>query len=137
MRRIIPAIFLVLSLALLAAGGPPFAQVRSGDYQAPKLGKLEQTVPPEISADTIYRVAAYPLYPPELAAGEGKQETEAYCVICHSTRYITMQPPLPAATWEAEVNKMNKTFGANIPEAVAQKIVRYLQANYTPETRKQ
>jgi len=23
---------------------------------------------------------------------------------------ITMQPPLPAATWEAEVNKMNKTF---------------------------
>lgn len=57
--------------------------------------------------------------------------------MCHSTRYITMQPPLPAATWEAEVNKMNKTFGANIPEAVSQKIVRYLQANYTPATRKQ
>ena len=137
MMRAIPAIFLILSLGLLAAAGSPFAQLRSGDYQAPKLGKLEQTAVPKLSADTIYRVAAYPLYPPELAAGEGKQEAEAYCVMCHSTRYITMQPPLPAATWEAEVNKMNKTFGANIPEAVAQKIVRYLQANYTPETRRQ
>jgi hypothetical protein len=137
MKRTIPAIFLILSLALLAVGGPPFAQLRSGDYQAPKLGKLEQTARPELSTDTTYRVAAYPLYPPELAAGEGKQETEAYCVMCHSTRYISMQPPLPAATWEAEVNKMNKTFGANIPETVSQKIVRYLQANYTPETRKQ
>jgi hypothetical protein len=137
MKRTIPALFMILSLALLAAGGPPFAQLRSGDYQAPKLGKLEQTARPEPSTDTIYRVAAYPLYPPELAAGEGKQETEAYCVMCHSTRYISMQPPLPAATWEAEVNKMNKAFGANIPEAVSQKIVRYLQANYTPETRKQ
>ncbi|HEX4542141.1 MAG TPA: cytochrome c [Candidatus Acidoferrum sp.] len=137
MKRTIPALFLILSLALLAAGGPPFARLRSGDYQAPKLGKLEQTARPELVADGLYRVAAYPLYPPELAAGEGKQETEAYCVACHGTRYISMQPPLPAATWEAEVNKMNKAFGANIPEAVSQKIVRYLQANYTPETRRQ
>ena len=137
MKRTIPAVFLILSLALLAAGGPPFAQLRSGDYQAAKLGNLQQTARPELSADTIYRIATYPLHPPELAPGEGKQETEAYCVMCHSSRYITMQPPLPAGTWEAEVNKMNRAFGANIPEAVTQKIVRYLQANYTPETRKQ
>jgi hypothetical protein len=137
MIRALPAIFLILSLALLAVGGPPLAQLRSGDYQAPKLGQLEQTVRSELTADGIYRVGPYPLYPPELAAGEGRQETEAYCVLCHSTRYITMQPPLPAATWEVEVNKMNKAFGANIPEAVSQKIVRYLQTNYTPETRKQ
>jgi len=48
-----------------------------------------------------------------------------------------MQPPLPAATWEAEVNKMNKTLGAAIPEDNTRKILLYLQAHYTPETRKQ
>jgi hypothetical protein len=48
-----------------------------------------------------------------------------------------MQPPLPAATWEAEVNKMIKTFGAPIPEASAKKIISYLQTHYTLETRKQ
>jgi len=48
-----------------------------------------------------------------------------------------MQPPLPAATWEAEINKMINTHGARIPEDVAKKIIAYLQANYTPETRKQ
>jgi hypothetical protein len=48
-----------------------------------------------------------------------------------------MQPPLPAATWEAEVNKMVKTLGAPIPEESAKKIVLYLQAHYTPDTRKQ
>ena len=137
MRRTIPGVFLILSLALVAAGGPHHSELQSGDYQAAKLGSLQQAASAEFSADSIYGMAAYPLYPPELAAGEGKQETEAYCVMCHSIRYISMQPPLPAATWEAEVNKMNKTFGANIPEAVSQKIVRYLQTNYTPVTRKQ
>jgi hypothetical protein len=48
-----------------------------------------------------------------------------------------MQPPLPAATWESEVNKMNKTFGAAIPDENTQKIIRYLQAHYTAESRKQ
>ena len=57
--------------------------------------------------------------------------------MCHSTRYITMQPPLPPATWEAEVNKMTKTFGAPIPEATAKKITSYLQSHYTAENHKQ
>jgi len=137
MTRTVPATLLALSLALLVASGARHAQLHSGNYQPAELGNLQQITQPEFSADSTYGVPAYPLYPPELAPGEGKQETEAYCALCHSTRYITMQPPLPAATWETEVNKMNKTFGANIPEAVSQKIARYLQAHYTPETRKQ
>jgi hypothetical protein len=47
-----------------------------------------------------------------------------------------MQPPLPAPTWDAEVNKMIKTFGASIPEATAKEIISYLQEHYTPENRK-
>jgi hypothetical protein len=48
-----------------------------------------------------------------------------------------MQPPLPAATWEAEVDKMNKTFGAGIPEDNTKRIILYLQAHYPLENRKQ
>ena len=47
-----------------------------------------------------------------------------------------MQPPLPAATWEAEVNKMKETFGAAIPDDRTKKIILYLQAHYTAENRK-
>jgi hypothetical protein len=47
-----------------------------------------------------------------------------------------MQPPLPAATWQAEVTKMINTYGAQIPEDAAKAITAYLQAHYTPETRK-
>jgi hypothetical protein len=46
-----------------------------------------------------------------------------------------MQPPLPAAAWDAEVHKMIKTYGAQISDADAQKIIQYLQAHYTAETR--
>jgi len=35
------------------------------------------------------------------------------------------------------VDKMNKTFGAAIPEDNTKKIILYLQAHYTPDTRKQ
>jgi hypothetical protein len=55
---------------------------------------------------------------------------------CHSPVYITMQPPLPAATWEAEVNKMIKTFGAAIPDDDPDKIILYLQSHYAAENRR-
>lgn len=115
-------------------GGP---ELQSGEYKTAEMGSLQQAAPRELAPDSAFSVAAYPVYAPPLAEGEGKQETEAYCSLCHSARYISMQPPMPAASWEAEGNKMNKTFGANIPEAVAAKILKYLQAHYTPETRKQ
>ena len=83
-----------------------------------------------------YEIVAYPLYRTELAAGDGEQEVSSYCNTCHSPRYITMQPPLPADTWTAEVNKMIKTYGASIPDDSTQKIIQYLQSHYTPETRK-
>jgi mono/diheme cytochrome c family protein len=87
--------------------------------------------------DAKYDVGPYPSFTPELAEGEGRQEVQSFCAICHSTRYITMQPPLPWATWEAEVNKMTKVYGAPIPEAAAKKITAYLQGHYAPENRKE
>ena len=122
---------------LVVAGSAAFAQLQSGSYSATKADSLEQTVSAPASSEGNYSVSSFPSVAPKLAEGEGRTETESFCATCHSTRYITMQPPLPTATWEAEVNKMIKAFGAQIPEASAKKITSYLQTHYTPETRKQ
>lgn len=127
----------VISAGLLATTGVGvFAQLQKGNFEPATLGQLAQAARGDSSPYSDYSVRAYPLYPPEPDAGDGKAETEAYCSTCHSTRYVTMQPPLPAPTWEAEVTKMRKTFGATIPDEAAAKIVRYLQEHYTAETRK-
>ena len=128
---------LVTCAVLLAAAGGAVAQLQKGRYDSGNSGGLRQAAPMEFKADVVYEAGAYPSFPPELAAGEGLQETSSFCNLCHSTRYITMQPPLPAATWDAEVTKMIKAYGAPIPEASANKIRLYLQQHYTPETRKQ
>jgi len=121
--------------ALLAAGtaGILYAQSQYGNYAPAALGKLDQAVPQALREDASYSVCAFPLYTPELAAGEGQQETNIFCGQCHSTRYITTQPPLSSAAWEAVVTKMRKTYGAGIPEPAAQKIVQYLKIHYSPQ----
>lgn len=63
---------------------------------------------------------------PEFPEHEGRGEFMSYCSMCHSLKYITMQPDFPRKTWEAEVNKMITKFKANIDSATAKKIVDYL-----------
>jgi hypothetical protein len=131
------ASLLAALLGLLGlAGALLFGQLQTGNYTPTTLGSLSQPAPGSQSAGTKYSVEAYPLYRPKLEPGEGRELVEAYCNTCHSTRYITMQPPLPSATWAAEVNKMIQTFGMPIPEDASPKIIKYLQSHYTPETRK-
>jgi len=137
MRKNSTALVLATGIMLAATGTAVFAQFQSGSYGSTKANGIEQTTAIQMSSDGNYAVASFSSFAPELAEGEGRAETESFCAMCHSTRYITMQPPLPAPTWEAEVNKMTKAFGAPIPEATAKKITTYLQTHYTPETRKQ
>lgn len=137
MRKNSSALVLATGLVLAATCTAVFAQFQSGSYGSSKANSIEQAAVVQMPSDGNFAVASFPSFAPELAEGEGRAETESFCAMCHSTRYITMQPPLPAATWEAEVNKMTKTFGAPIPEGSAKKIISYLQTHYTPETRKQ
>ena len=127
-------IFFVMCSLVMAAVA--YAELKRGYYGPAELGILRQAAPVELSQDSNFQVSAYPVPTAELAPGDGLQDVQIYCNTCHSPRYITMQPPLPAATWEAEVNKMNKVFGAAIPDDSTQKITLYLQAHYTPENRK-
>jgi mono/diheme cytochrome c family protein len=136
MKSRVRAIFPVVC-GLVMAAGLVYADLKKGYFAPTDLGSLRQPAPIELLPDSNYQASAYPVPALELAPGEGLQEVQIYCNTCHSPRYITMQPPLPAATWEAEVNKMNKTFGAAIPDENARKIILYLQAHYGPENRKQ
>lgn len=135
MKNRMLAIFLAMCSVVMAAA-VVYADLRKGYYRPAELGSMRQAAPIELSPDSNYQVSAYPVPEADLARGDGSQEVRAYCNTCHSPSYITMQPPLPAVTWEAEVNKMNKTFGASIPDDSTQKIILYLQAHYTVENRK-
>jgi hypothetical protein len=136
MKNRVRAIFLVMC-SLVMAAGVVYADLKKGYYSPAELGSLRQAAPIELLPDSNYQASAYPVPAVDLTPWDGLQDVQIYCNTCHSPRYIIMQPPLPAATWEAEVNKMNKTFGAGIPEENTQKIIQYLQAHYTAENRKQ
>ena len=129
--------YAVVSVALgILAGRGVYARLQPGYYTQARPGTIRQALPNIASTDATYDAGEYPLYPPVLAEGDGTQQVETYCNTCHSPRYITMQPPLPAGAWADEVNKMIKTFGASVPDVAAEKIIQYLQSHYTPETRK-
>jgi hypothetical protein len=134
MKNRVPAMFLVMC-SLVMAAAVVFADLKKGYYHPAELGSVRQTALIELSPDSNYQVSAYPVPGADLVPGDGSQEVRIYCSTCHSPSYITMQPPFPAATWEAEVDKMNKTFGAAIPDDRRQKIILYLQAHYTVENR--
>jgi hypothetical protein len=136
MKNRVQAILLVMC-SLVIATGVIYADLKKGYYAQAELGSIRQAALVELLSDSNYQVSVYPVPALDLTPGDGLQDVQIYCNTCHSPRYITMQPPLPAATWEAEVNKMNKTFGAAIPDENTQKIIRYLQAHYTAESRKQ
>jgi len=126
---------LLIGVCVLAVGAI-YADLEIGYYTAANLGRIAQPAPPNLRPNGVYNVAAYPLYTPGLVPGIGRQDAAAYCNTCHTPSYITMQPPLPAATWKAEVDKMGKAFGAQIPTDSQARIIQYLDAHYTPETRK-
>lgn len=50
------------------------------------------------------------------------------CLICHSARYVSMQPGFSKEVWQSEVKKMVAAYGAPIPEADQVLIVEYLVA---------
>ncbi len=73
--------------------------------------------------------------PPEMAElkpGDG-MDNAVQCVICHSADYISTQPRLTRAVWQAEVTKMRLKYGANITTNSAAAIVDYLVRNYGQE----
>lgn len=81
---------------------------------------LEIKLPPETA-----RLAESPL--------PGYQLAVAQCATCHSMDYVKMQPTSTRAYWKGNVTKMQKTFGAPIPDEMVDPIVDYLVKTYGNE----
>lgn len=110
----------LIMIAITAAAFGPIIGARA--QQAPS-----GTPPPDaqVASNPVHKISL-PQYPPELPAGPGKDAFLNNCVICHSARYVTMQPRFTKAVWQAEVQKMIAAYGASISPADKEAIVGYL-----------
>lgn len=64
-------------------------------------------------------------------AGPGREIAENNCLACHSSDYISTQPPNRGKKfWAAEVGKMRKAYGAQISDEDAAAIADYLARTY-------
>jgi len=67
-----------------------------------------------------------PQYPPEIPKGPNVETYRQNCLICHTARYVSMQPRFSKKVWQSEVKKMVDVYGAPISEADQTLIVEYL-----------
>ncbi len=90
---------------------------------------------------SLLALAAWPLaaeivqikLPPETASfkpGPGSEIANGQCLTCHSVEYVETQPPMPLTFWAAEVKKMQKTYGAPIPDNQIERLADYLANTY-------
>jgi len=87
----------------------------------------QRPAPAETDSKGVHSITL-PAVKSELPPGPNRDTVAATCVICHTTRYITMQPAFSRTVWTAEVDKMRKTFGAPLTDAQAAQVVDYLVA---------
>ncbi len=110
-------VFLALGLAALVAGcGHPSNVSKEADHSITNARMSDNPV------HTIVMPHDEPVFPP----GPGRDEFVTACVVCHSPRYITMQPRFSRTTWLSEVKKMKDVYGAHISDEQVQKITDYL-----------
>ncbi|MHB8735401.1 MAG: hypothetical protein ACYC6M_08890 [Terriglobales bacterium] len=88
--------------------------------------------PPSNSSSLRSYAAAQPQDAPIFPAGNGREVFLTRCSICHSTALVADQPPLTAAVWTKEVNKMRTVYGAPVPETDIAVIAQYLAAVHGP-----
>ena len=120
----IKSVVLSLGLAALVAGcGHPSNISKEADHGIAN-AKMESMLDSkgDSPVHTIVMPHDEPLFPP----GPGREEFVTACVVCHSPRYITMQPQFSRTTWLSEVNKMKDTYGAHVSDEQVQRITDYL-----------
>jgi hypothetical protein len=64
----------------------------------------------------------------DLPPGPRREAAQLYCSMCHTARYIMIQPRLSRNTWTAELTKMRKTFSGPIPEEKVPEIMEYVMS---------
>jgi mono/diheme cytochrome c family protein len=78
------------------------------------------------TADTRTVTIVLPHDEPTFPDGPGQRQFLTSCVVCHSPRYISMQPPFPQHVWAGEVHKMVTAYGAHVTPEEEAEIVTYI-----------
>jgi mono/diheme cytochrome c family protein len=115
---------LTLGLVTLLGGCGDSANTSQQPNHGIARAKMESMVDANLDSPvhTIVMPHDEPVFPP----GAGRDEFVTACVVCHSPRYITMQPQFSKATWLSEVKKMKDVYGAHISDEQTLKITDYL-----------
>ena len=101
-------------------------------FAAAPVGTMSTSLQPGVDGAEYQRIVL-PHDEPELPAGPGRTEFVTNCIICHSPRYVSMQPTFPRKVWKAEVQKMVDAFKAPISEHDQAQIVNYVVAVFGVE----
>ena len=96
------------------------------------IGTMSTSLQPRADGAEFQRIVL-PHDEPELPPGPGRTEFATNCIICHSARYVSMQPLFPRKVWKAEVQKMVDAFKAPINEQDQAQIVNYVVAVFGAE----
>jgi hypothetical protein len=78
------------------------------------------------TADTRTVTIVMPHDEPTFPDGPGQRQFLTSCVVCHSPRYISMQPHFPRQVWASEVHKMVAAYGAHVTPEEEAEIVTYI-----------
>jgi hypothetical protein len=107
-------IFRLIPLTLVALGVPSVIGQTSQPQSAPS------------GTGTVTKIALPAIPFPNLPDGPGRDVYMVQCGICHTQRYVTMQPRFSRKVWTDEVNKMINTYKAQIQPDQVNTIVDYL-----------
>jgi hypothetical protein len=124
MSPITKTVVLSLGLAALVVGcGHPSNTSKEASHG---IAHTEMKPVLDSKADSPVHTIVMPHDEPAFPPGPGRDEFVTACVVCHSPRYITMQPRFSRTTWMSEVKKMKDVYGAHISDQQALKITDYL-----------
>ena len=120
----IKSVVLLLGIAALMAGCGRSSNISKEPEHGIANGKMYSMLDakPDSPVHSIVMPHDEPVFPP----GPGHDEFVSACVVCHSPRYVTMQPRFSRTTWLSEVNKMKDVYGAHISDEQVVKITDYL-----------
>jgi mono/diheme cytochrome c family protein len=90
-------------------------------------GSLDAKEPPKPASAAVHRITL-PHYQSNLPDAPGREAFASACLSCHSSTYITMQPPMTAAKWEDVARKMVKVYAAPIAEGQVAPVANYIVA---------
>jgi hypothetical protein len=108
------------------AAADPSATESSSDGVSPRDPEMTTVDMPTETADTRTVTIVMPHDEPTFPDGPGRRQFLTSCVVCHSPRYIAMQPHFTQTVWATEVHKMVAAYGAHVTPEEEAAIVAYI-----------